>query len=113
MARALRIQFPGAVYHVTSRGDRRNAIFVDNGDRQRFLELLAQGLERFDAVAMAYCLMGNHYHLVLQTRRANLSRLMRHINAVYSQAFNRRHGLVGHVFPWEPGSDLAFCPQPV
>lgn len=98
MARALRIQFPGAVYHVTSRGDRRRAIFVDDADRQRFLELLAEAMDRFDAVVMAYCLMGNHYHLVLHTRQANLSRLMRHVNAVYSQAFNRRHGVVGHVF---------------
>lgn len=98
MARALRIQFPGAVYHVTSRGDRRQVIFVDDGDRQRFLELLAEAMDRFDGAVMAYCLMGNHYHLVLHTRQANLSRLMRHVNAVYSQAFNRRHGVVGHVF---------------
>lgn len=98
MARALRIQFPGAIYHVTSRGDRRKAIFVDDADRRRFLELLADAMDRFDGAVMAYCLMGNHYHLVLQTRLANLSRLMRHVNAVYSQAFNRRHGVVGHMF---------------
>jgi REP element-mobilizing transposase RayT len=98
MARALRIQFPGAVYHVTSRGDRREPIFVDDCDRQRFLEVLAQAMARFDALVTAYCLMGNHYHLVLHTRRANLSRVMRHINAVYSQAFNRRHDVVGHLF---------------
>ncbi len=55
-------------------------------------------MDRFDATVVAYCLMGNHYHLVLHTRQANLSRLMRHVNAVYSQAFNRRHGVVGHVF---------------
>lgn len=98
MARALRIQFPGAVYHVTSRGDRRQLIFVDDADRQCLLGLLAESMERFDGVVMAYCLMGNHYHLVLHTRRANLSRLMQHVNATYSQAFNRRHGVVGHVF---------------
>ena len=98
MARALRIEFENAVYHVTSPGDRREPIFVDDADRLALLGIAALGFERFDATALAYCLMGNHYHFVLQTRQANLSRLMRHINANYSQSFNRRHGLVGHVF---------------
>ena len=98
MGRALRIEFPEAVYHVTSRGDRREAIFVDDDDRLRLLAIVKQSMDRFDAVVMAYCLMGNHYHFVLQTRRANLSRLMRHVNAKFSQSFNRRHGLVGHLF---------------
>jgi putative transposase len=97
MSRPLRIEFPGAVYHVTSRGDRRERIFVDDQDRRSLLEVLEQGLERFDAEALAYCLMGNHYHFVLHTRSSNLSLLMRHINGVYSQRFNRRHGLVGHL----------------
>jgi REP element-mobilizing transposase RayT len=97
MSRPLRIEFPGAVYHVTSRGDRRERIFADDQDRRCLLEVLEQGLERFDAEAVAYCLMGNHYHFVLHTRSANLSLLMRHINGVYSQRFNRRHGLVGHL----------------
>jgi putative transposase len=98
MARPLRIEFPGAIYHITSRGDRREPIYRDDGDRQAHLALMGQALERFDAQALAYCLMGNHYHLVLHTRRANLSRTMRHINGVYTQQFNRRHGLVGHLF---------------
>lgn len=98
MARPLRIDFPGGIYHVTSRGDRREPIFVDDRDRTLLIEALAQALGRFDAAALAYCLMGNHYHLVLQTKRANLSRLMRHVNGVYAQTFNRRHGLVGHLF---------------
>lgn len=98
MARALRIEFENAVYHITSRGNRRDSIFVDDKDRESFLKIVALGFERFDAVALAYCLMGNHYHFVVQTRRANLSQLMRHINATYCQAFNRRHGLSGHVF---------------
>jgi putative transposase len=98
MARALRIEFPGAVYHVTSRGDRREAIFVDDDDRRRLLAIIKQTMDRFDATVMAYCLMSNHYHFVLQTRRANLSRVMRQVNAKFSQAFNRRHGLVGHLF---------------
>ena len=67
MARVLRIEFPGAIYHVTSRGDRREAIYVDDADRRRFLELAAQAMDRFDASVMAYCLMGNHYHVVLHT----------------------------------------------
>ena len=98
MARPLRIEFPGGVYHVTSRGDRREPIFVDDRDRARLIAVLAQAMERFDARVLAYCLMGNHYHFVLHTRRDDLSRLMRHVNGVYAQAFNRRHGLVGHLF---------------
>jgi putative transposase len=98
MARPLRIEFPGAVYHVTSRGDRRDAIFVHDADRLAMLAILAQATQLFDAQVLAYCLMGNHYHLVLHTRQANLSLLMRHINDVYTQTFNRRHGKVGHVF---------------
>jgi putative transposase len=98
MARALRIQFPGALYHVTSRGDRREAIFDDDLDRQAFLTVLARSLERFSAMALAYCLMDNHYHLVVYTRLANLSALMKHINGVTTQAHNRRHGKSGHLF---------------
>lgn len=98
MARPLRVEFPGAVYHVTSRGDRREAIYRDDADRTTQLEIIGQAMDRFDAQVLAYCLMGNHYHLVLHTRQANLSRLMRHVNGVYTQAYNRRHGLVGHLF---------------
>ena len=98
MSRPLRIEFPGATYHVTSRGDRCEAIFVDDEDRQRLLAVVAGALERFEAVALAYCLMGNHYHLVLRTYRPNLSQVMRQVNGVYTQSFNRRHGKVGHVF---------------
>lgn len=98
MARPLRIEFPGAVYHVTARGDRQEPIFLDDRDRLSFIDLLAQALERFDASVLAYCLMGNHYHLVLCTRQPNLSALMRHVNGVYTQRLNRRHGKVGHVF---------------
>ncbi len=68
-----------SIYHVTSRGDRRESIFDDDRDRQVFLEIVGAALDRFDACALAYCLMGNHYHLVLHTRRANLSMLMRHV----------------------------------
>lgn len=98
MARPLRIEFPGAIYHVTARGDRREDIFVDDADRACLLNVLALGLTRFDAVSLAYCLMGNHYHFVLQTHSGQLSQLMRHVNGVYTQCFNRRHGKVGHLF---------------
>lgn len=97
MSRPLRIEFAGAVYHVTARGDRREQIFDDDEDRQSFLTVLGEALARFDAQCLAYCLMGNHYHLVLYTRAANLSRLMRQLNGVYTQRYNRRHGLVGHL----------------
>ena len=98
MSRPLRIEFPGAVYHVTSRGDRREPIFEDDVDREALLATVEQAMERFDAEVLAYCLMGNHYHFVLHTRQANLSLLMRHVNGVYTQSFNRRHGKVGHLF---------------
>jgi REP-associated tyrosine transposase len=98
MSRPLRVQFPGALYHVTARGDRRESIFEDDRDRQALLQVLGQALERFDATCFAYCLMPNHYHFVLETRRANLSRLMRHVNGVYTQRCNRRHENVGHLF---------------
>src|SRR5512139_3848162 len=99
MSRPLRIEFPGAIYHVTSRGDRREPIFDDDQDREAFLDVVGTALDRFDACALAYCLMGNHYHLVLHTRGANLSRLMRQINGVYTQAYERG----------SMGSGLAFC----
>ena len=97
MARPLRIEFPGAIYHVTSRGDRREAIFEDDQDRDAFLTVVAQATERFDAVILAYCLMDNHYHLVVHTRRGNLSRFMQQLNGVYTQIYNRRHLKVGHL----------------
>ena len=98
MSRPLRIEFPGATYHVTSRGDRREAIYRDDADRHSQLQVIAQAMDRFDAQVLAYCLMGNHFHLVLHTRAGNLSRLMRHVNGVYTQRFNHRHGVVGHLF---------------
>jgi REP element-mobilizing transposase RayT len=98
MSRPLRIEFPGAVYHLTSRGDRRELIYTDGADREQFLEVLALGCARYGVQVLAYCLMGNHYHLVVCTPEGGLSRFMRHLNGVYTQAFNHRHGLVGHLF---------------
>lgn len=98
MSRPLRIEFPNAIYHVTARGDRREQIYRDDIDRLAQLEVMALAMDRFDAEVLAYCQMGNHFHLVLHTRQPNLSRLMRHVNGVYTQRFNRRHGLAGHLF---------------
>jgi REP element-mobilizing transposase RayT len=98
MARPLRIELADAVYHITSRGDRREPIFRTDRDREDCLEVLARAMERFDAQVLAYCLMGNHYHVVLHTHAPNLSRLMRHLNGVYTQRFNHRHELTGHLF---------------
>jgi len=98
MSRPLRLEFAGALYHVTARGDRREAIFEDDQDRHELLDVFGQALERFDGGCLAYCLMPNHYHFVLETRRANLSRLMRQVNGLYTQRCNRRHRTVGHLF---------------
>jgi REP element-mobilizing transposase RayT len=98
MARPLRIEFDGALYHVTSRGNERKAIFKDDFDRRLFLDSLAQVNLRFHWLCHAYCLMDNHYHLVVETPDANLSKGMRQLNGVYTQAFNRRHRRVGHLF---------------
>lgn len=98
MARPLRIEAPEHYFHVLARGNARHPIFLDDEDRVRFLETVGEALERFRARCHAYCLMGNHYHLLLQPREENLSRTLRHVNGVYSQRFNRRHGRVGHVF---------------
>ena len=98
MTRPIRIEFCGALYHVTSRGDRREAIYEDDEDRSRFLEVLAQVVADANWVCHAYCLMGNHYHLVIETPDKNLSKGMRQLNGVYTQMSNRRHGRVGHLF---------------
>lgn len=97
MARPLRLEFPGALYHVTARGNARHAIVLDDQDRQRFLDVLARVVDHFHLLLHAYCLMDNHYHLLVETPEANLSRAMRQLNGVYTQAFNRRHRRVGHV----------------
>jgi REP element-mobilizing transposase RayT len=98
MSRPIRIEFPDALYHVTSRGDRREDIFEDDQDRQTFLATLEQVITRFNWTCYAWCLMDNHYHLLVQTPDGNLSKGMRQLNGVYTQASNRRHGRVGHLF---------------
>ena len=98
MARPLRIEYDGAVYHVTSRGNERKPVFQDKPDRELFLSILFHVIQRFHWLCHAYCLMGNHYHLVIETPDGNLSKGMRQLNGVYTQAFNRRHHRVGHLF---------------
>jgi len=98
MARPLRLEFPGALYHTTARGDRREDIYLDDQDRLGFLSLLGEVCHRFNWSIHAYCLMTNHYHLVVETPDGNLSKGMRQLNGVYTQRFNRRHSRVGHVF---------------
>jgi putative transposase len=98
MSRPLRIGYPGALYHLTLRGNARGEIFLDNSDRELFLGVLGSVVERFGWRIYAYCLMGNHYHLLAETPQPNLSRGMHWLNGVYTQRFNRRHARVGHVF---------------
>ena len=98
MARPLRLEFPGAVYHVTSRGNARQRVFFTDRDWQLFLDTLAHVISRYGWLCHAYCLMDNHYHLLVETPRANLSLGMRQLNGIYTQSFNRIHNRVGHLF---------------
>lgn len=98
MSRPIRIEFPDALYHVTARGDRREDIFEDDADREVFLSTLEQVITQYNWLCHAWCLMDNHYHLMIQTPDGNLSKGMRQLNGVYTQASNRRHRRVGHLF---------------
>lgn len=98
MARPLRIQYPGAYYHVTCRGNERRKIFRGDRDRKSFLERLALSLEIYEVSLLCYVLMDNHFHLLLMTPKGNLGEFMRHFNISYTSAFNRRHRRVGHLY---------------
>ncbi len=98
MARPLRIQYPGAFYHVTNRGNERKPIFKDDVDRARFLEILSQSLGIYQVVLHAFVMMTNHYHLLVETPLGNLAEFMRHFNITYTSHFNRQHNRVGHLF---------------
>ncbi|MDA8100965.1 MAG: transposase [Nitrospiraceae bacterium] len=98
MARPLRIQYAGAVYHVTSRGNEKKPVFKDDADRQNFLNTLQHVNKRYNWICHAYCLMTNHYHLLIETPDGNLSLGMRQLNGVYTQLFNKQHGRTGHLF---------------
>ena len=97
MARPLRIQYPGAFYHITSRGNEQKEIFKSKRDREKFLLYLESATERYRAAIHAYCLMNNHYHLLMETPRGNLSEIMRHINGAYTTYFNFKRDRSGHL----------------
>lgn len=97
MSRPLRIQYPGALYHVMSRGNAYQDIYLNDLDRRVFLQNLEQCIASHNLICHAYCLMGNHYHLLLETPDGNLSAAMRDINGNYTQRFNARHKRIGHV----------------
>lgn len=98
MSRPLRIEYPGAFYHITARGNERKDIFRDERDRERFLSYLETAVVRYKAVIHVYCLMNNHYHLLMSTPAGNLSQIARHINGAYTVYFNKRHHRFGHLF---------------
>ncbi len=98
MSRPLRIEYPNAIYHITSRGNAQANIFLDDVDRELFLKTLEDVIKRFGWLCHAYCLMDNHYHLMIETPQSNLCSGMRQLNGVYTQRFNRVHQRVGHVF---------------
>jgi putative transposase len=98
MSRAPRIEFEGALYHLMARGDRREAIFLEDKDRLQFLQYLEEGVNRYGVLVHCYVLMGNHFHLVVTTPKANLSKWMHQLTTAYTAYFNRRHGMVGHLF---------------
>lgn len=98
MARALRIEFPGAYYHITARGNEKKDIFRSRKDRQQFLSYIESASERYSAVIHAYCLMTNHYHLLMETPRGNLSEIMQYVNGAYTTYFNVKRKRSGHLF---------------
>ena len=98
MARKLRIEYPGAIYHVMSRGNHREAVFADDADRERFLETLGEACARTDWQVHAWCLMNNHFHLVVETPQPNLVAGMKWLLGTYTTRYNRRHRKVGHLF---------------
>lgn len=98
MSRPLRIEYPDAVYHVTSRGNARSDIFHTTSDRETFLKILSGVVQRFNWLCHAYCMMDNHYHLLIETPDGNLSKGMRQLNGVYTQKYNWLHQTTGHVF---------------
>lgn len=98
MGRPLRIEYPGALYHVTSRGNERKDIFIDDPDRKKFLGILGDYHDRYGILAHCYILMGNHYHLVMETPQGNLLKVMHGVNSGYTGYFNRKYGRSGHLF---------------
>ena len=106
MSRPLRIEYPAALFHITSRGNERRNIFLDDTDREQFLDYLGEAVDRFGWILTAYVLMSNHFHLVLELTRESLSDGMKWLNAVHAQTFNRRHKRVGHLVQGRPDMRL-------
>src|SRR5919106_2501983 len=98
MARPLRINYPGAFYHVTCRGNERKHIFADDRDRSAFLDKLKTSVGIYQVRVHAYVLMSNHFHFIVETLKGNLSEFMRHFNVSYTAAYNRRHQRIGHLY---------------
>jgi len=98
LSRKTRVWFPGAMYHITSRGNRRSAIFFDDGDRKKYLDLLEETRERYPFLLHSYCLMDNHIHLLLETLTTPPGDIMKMLHSLYAIYFNKRHDLNGHVF---------------
>jgi len=98
MARKPRLEFPGAIYHINHRGNHQEYIYLDDDDRKLFLKLLKTTIERMNWICHAYCLMGNHYYLLIEIQEGILSRGMAWLNGVYTQNFNRKYGITGHLF---------------
>ena len=108
MARKLRVEYPGAIYHVMNRGDHREAIFREDADRLLFLETLEQACQKTDWQLHAWCLMNNHFHLVVETPKGNLVAGMKWFLANYTCRFNRKHKLFGHLFVSGKGAAPCF-----
>jgi len=106
MPRPPRLEVPGGLYHITTRGNRRQAIFGDDVDRRRFLDLFDRAQRRHGWRELAYCLMSNHYHLLVETPVPTLSKGMHYLNSVYARRFNERYDVDGHLFEARFGSVL-------
>jgi len=98
LARQLRIEYEGAFYHITTRGNERKEIFNNESDKAKFIDYLKQAFERFKVIIHVYCLMDNHYHLLMETPKANLSKAMHFINSGYTMFYNKKYRRTGHLF---------------
>lgn len=98
MARPLRVEYDGALYHITARGNERKPIYREEGDYQKFLDILSELPQRYGVIVHGYVLMGNHYHLLIETPLGNITRVMHYLNSTYTGYFNRKYKRVGHLF---------------
>lgn len=106
MARKIRVWYPGAIYHITARGNRQANLFYDDKDRFKYLTLLEEAREKYPFILHAYCLMSNHIHFLLETKESPAGPIIKRIHSPYAMYFNKRHDLVGHVFQGRYGSEM-------